>query len=175
MYFVNETTKAVTDKDLTFLRQICVLLRTLCFVNGRQKKTNPHFATVQMECHSIARLLSLIFKELTLIDGVIVGFDLLPEQGKVTPVQTYHSWLITPDGAIIDPYPMGLIATTSALLIPTSNTRYCVHGGNFYHKNPRVREQFSSAECWRNARSCLRTLRKYSREEDMCEIIESII
>lgn len=75
-----------------------------------------------MECHSISRLMSLVFKELTLVDGILIGLDLLPEENKVTVVHTHHSWLRTPDGAIIDPYPMGIISPTSALLIPTSES-----------------------------------------------------
>jgi len=175
MYFANENTNAVTEKDFSLLQQVCIMLRTLCFMGGRKIKTNSEWKIVQMECHSVSRLISLVFKELTLVDGILIGLDLIPVENKVSVVHTHHSWLRTPDGAIIDPYPMGLISTTSALLIPTSETRYCVHGGNLYHENPSVREHFDVAQCWRNARSCLRSLKKHSRKEDLNEIIASII
>lgn len=175
MYFINENTKAVTDEDITLLHQVCIMLRTLCFMKGQKVKTNPEWKTVRVECHSVSRLMSLVFKELTLVDGILIGLDFIPTENKVTLAHTHHSWLRTPDGAIIDPYPMGLISTTSALLIPTSETRYCVHGGNLYHENPSIREHFNVAQCWRNASSCLRSLKKHSRKEDMNEIIASII
>lgn len=175
MYFVNENTRAVTDGDIELLHQVCIMLRALCFTGGVKVKTDPKWKIVQMECHSISRFLSLVFKELTLVDGILIGLDLLPEENKVTVANTNHSWLRTPDGAIIDPYPMGLISTTSALLIPTSQTRYCIHGGNLYHENLSVREHFDVAQCWRNARSCLRAFKRHARKEDLQEIIKSII
>lgn len=175
MYFKNENTEAVTEQDISLHHEVCIMLRTLCFVGGRKVKTNSQWRVIEMECHSISRLMSLVFKELTLVDGILIGLDLLPEENKVTMVHTNHSWLRTPDGAIIDPYPMGIISSTTALLVPTSKTRYCVHGGNYYHENPSVRDRFNVAQCWRNARSCLRSLKKHSREEDMNEIIASIM
>lgn len=175
MYFVNQNTKAVTENDLKLLYQVCTLLRTFCFVGGKQQEKNPQWSAVRMECHSVARMVSLIFKnDLVLVDGTLLGLGLIPEENRVRIEHTHHSWLRTPDGAIIDPYPMGLIATTLALLIPTSDTAYCIHGGNLYHENPSVREYFDVTQCWKNARSALRTLKKYPWKKDLPQIIADL-
>ncbi len=175
MYFDNANTHAVTKQDEDLLMQVCIILRTLCFIGGRQKATDSEWRLRQMECHSISKMISLISKDLTLVDGYLIGLELVPGETQVTIVQSNHSWLRTPDGAIIDPYPMGMISTTSALLLPTSGTVYCAHGGNLYHERTEVRNHFNVSECWRNARSCLRSLKKYTRKEDMAQIISGII
>lgn len=175
MYFINENTKATTKQDQDILLQVCILLRTSCFLIGQQKKLNPKWDLIRMECHSVARFVSLIMKELTLIDGFIIGLHIKEGETKVSIAHTSHSWLITPDGAIIDPYPMGIISSTSALLIPTSNTRYCIHGANMYHKDSSVQKHFDVSRCWRNARSSLRALKKNFKEKDLKEIISGVI
>ncbi len=175
MYFVNENLRAVTQNDTKLLYEVCIMLRTLCFIGGRKTKFNPKWSLVQLECHSIARLTSLIFKELRLIDGILLGLGLSEEKDKITVQYTYHSWLITPDGAIIDPYPMGLISTNSAVLIPTNNTRYSIHAGNLYREDSGVKNHFNVEQSWEKARSCIRTLRKHAKDEDMKKIIKSLI
>ena len=142
MYFVNETTEAVTKEDNALHLQVCIMLRAFCFVGARQARTNPNWSMLQVDCHAIARVISLIFKNLTLVDGYIIGLRINPGENTATIVHTDHSWLRTPSGAILDPYPMGLISTTSALLIPTTGTRYTAHGSNFYHENAKVQSGF---------------------------------
>lgn len=169
MYFTNETFNAVTKRDRDLLLQVCILLRALCFVRGKKIKENPKWRSPRLECHSISRLISLIQKDLTLVDGYLVGIDTAdPDNAKV--MHTCHSWLLTPDSAIIDPYPMGLISTTTALLMPTSGTRYCAHGASLYHESPNVRKYFNVKKCWRKANSYFRVLKGNILEEDMKEI-----
>lgn len=175
MYFDNANKHAVTKQDENHLMQVCTILRTLCFIGGRQKTLDSRWDLRQIECHSISRLVSLIFKDLTLVDGYLIGLELVPGTRQVRIVRTNHSWLHTPDGAIIDPYPMGIISTTSALLLPKTGTVYCAHGGNLYHEETEVRNHFNVSKCWKNARSCLRSLKKYTRKEDMSQIILSMI
>ncbi len=175
MYFRSANTQAVTQQDEDLYMEVCIIIRTLFVIRDRQKITNSKWTLNPMECHSISRLISLIFKKLNLVDGYLIGLDLVPGENKVKLVHTNHSWLCTPDNAIIDPYPMGIISKTSALLLPTSGTIYCPHGGNLYHERNDVRNHFDVPKCWRNARSSLRSLKKYTKKEDMKGIISSII
>jgi len=174
MFFSNENTNAVTEQDISLTYEVCAVLQTLRVVRRNIANTTEERMPI-MDCHSISRLLALIFKELTLEDGTLIGLDHTLVEGKVAMVHTDHSWLRTPDRAIIDPYPMGIISPTLALLIPTSKTRYRVHGGNHYHENPSVRERFDVEQSLKNAHSCRLLLSKYSRLEDVSEILANMM
>lgn len=175
MHFVNESTKATTKEDERFLIEVCVMLKSLCFMVTKQRREDPLFESYTVECHSIARFISLFIKDLTLVDGVLLGYGLLPETKSVQMVRTDHSWLVTPDKSIIDPYPMGVISTTSALLIPTRDTQYLAHGANFYQKDKTVRDRFDAPRSWRKAHCMLNDLKKYSGQLDMEEICSDIV
>jgi hypothetical protein len=167
MYFVNENTEAVTKRDQGLLFEVCILLKTFCLVCSRKFQENPNWKARISECHTIARLVSIPIKDLSVVDGFLIGLRINLETSSAEVVKTDHSWLTTPDGAIIDPYPMGIITSTSALLIPTKNTRYVVHGSNLYNEDRRVQENFDLTKSWKDARSLFRLLKRNAREEDM--------
>ena len=174
MYFVTDTTQSVTHADHMLLGHVCATLRALCDVGARHTEANPHWSMLDIDCHTIARLISRIFPELTLVDGYIIGLDIKSSNDTIPTVNTDHSWLQTPDQAIIDPYPMGLISTTGALLIPTSGTKFVAHGSNLYQEDKSVRSRFNAEEKWREARSCMRLLRKYVSHKDLVKIYADI-
>lgn len=175
MYFTNENHRAVTEKDTELLFGVCVALKSLALANKNERKKNSNWKWNDFNCHSVVRFISLIYKELTVIDGMLIGADIDLKKSKASLKYTLHSWLETPDGNIIDAYPMGVIATTTALLIPTSGTKYCCHGGNLYQKEYDISNDFDSKKAWADARSRYRSIRKSLTDKDYEEISEGLI
>jgi hypothetical protein len=161
MYFRNSNTNAVTDKDMSLLFGVCTILKTQMFIQNQMWRTNSKWAFRAVNCHSVTRFISLLFQELKVIDGTLVGLEINLDAGQVKTKKTNHSWLETPDGNIIDPYPMGVIATTGAILVPSSGTDYIIHAGNLYQKDLKIDGEFALTEAWRVARSRYRTTQKY--------------
>ncbi len=86
---------------------------------GRYIKNNPQYEHIRYCCHSTCRAFSKIMPELKVIDGHYMGISREESGDQVKIGHTFcdHSWLETPDGAIIDPCPIGVI-TWDVLLIP---------------------------------------------------------
>lgn len=160
MHFANAMTRATTAQDRQLLEEVTFGLRSL-FIIGILKREagNKKWKVRTVDCHAIARMLSIVLSECTLVDGLLYGLRPVGN-GKWSMFDTCHSWLVTPDGAIIDPYPMGIIAAGSALLIPTQSTSYSPHGSNLYEENPEVKEHFDVDDSWKRARSYVRILHK---------------
>lgn len=101
----------VTENDKRLWRIVGLSMLHVCDYIATHKKCKLH--GVGVECHTIARAVALAIPELKLVDGVVLGHSLT---GKI-PFR-YHSWLVTPDKAIIDPYPCHHI-TIGPLLVST--------------------------------------------------------
>jgi hypothetical protein len=140
-----------------------------------RREYNQKWNVHDVDCHSLARLLSLIFPECKLVDGSLIGLKKGEEVEQFYIYRTDHSWIITPDSAIIDPYPMGIMPVGSVLLVPTVENSYNVHGSNRYEANPEIRSNFDVTDSWRRARSHLRTIRKYRTDEMVLRFDHSII
>lgn len=175
MYFLNENNDAVTKKDTELFFNVCYIINSLNLINERKIRKNPKWRLNYIDCHSLSRLCSISFKELTLVDGILYGIDLSSEDNQCSLACTYHSWLRTPDNAIIDPLPMGIISTTSAVLIPTSNTKYVVHGANNYQENIAIRENIDVIKSWKIARSYYKVLQKNINEISVEELVNTIM
>lgn len=175
MYFVNPTTKAVTNADIQHLFDVCTLLKSQCLIDKKLTQTNKKWRFEAINCHSLTRFISIVFKELKVVDGTLVGLEIDLDANRANIKRTNHSWLETPDGNIIDPYPQGIISTTSALLIPTSGTCYCVHGGNLYQKELTIEGAFDLTEAWKIARSRFRTMKTYLEDEQVAEAAKGLV
>jgi hypothetical protein len=175
MYFNNENHRAVTPKDTELLFGVCVALKSQLIAIEKEQKRNPKWRWDDVNCHCVARFISILFKELIVVDGMLIGADIDLKKSKASLKYTLHSWLKTPDGNIIDPYPMGVIATTTALLIPTSGTKYCAHGGNLYQEDYDISADFDSTKAWRDARSRIRSIKKSLTQDDFEKISDGLI
>ena len=95
-----------------------------------------HFQT--FNCHSVCRALATCIPKLTLITGGYRGLrQVKKEKGKrefeVTVAS--HSWLKTPDGAFIDPYPVGAITYTPLLVPAIGSSIYLTFGSGLYYED----------------------------------------
>jgi hypothetical protein len=175
-------TSSVTDQDRGLL--YFASLSVKCILDASQeikqsKENNWIFPVVN--CHSIARLIYSFDKEnLRLVDGYIIGIKKLNySEGDITLQQTRHSWLVTPDNAIIDPWPMGIVSPGNALLLPTQENGYNAHGSSLYIEDAKVRDHFDARSSWRTVSSIKRILREYHSKnensiEEACKIIEEL-
>lgn len=103
------------------------------------------------ECHSIATAFSIVIPELQLVHGYYCGLEWTRPKSKVHVRITTcpHSWLVTPSGTILDPYPVG-IGTVDAVLVITKG-RYKSFGSGLYRRSDSVLQDFSMAETWEKA------------------------
>ncbi len=92
----------------------------------------------RFECHTICRALAKKVPTLLVEDGKYFG---LRRAGETQEGQfADHSWLVTPDGAIIDPYPVGFL-TPNPVLVVTRGI-YQPYGSGLYVPDKRVRRSF---------------------------------
>ena len=102
------------------------------------------------ECHSICRAISMALPKLKCIDGSYAGLERIPAAGVVFELQyTDHSWLLTPDGAIIDPYPVGYISVNPVIVV--TKGQYSPFGGKLYVEDSRITTKVSARKLWRKS------------------------
>lgn len=165
MDFTNEMTKAVSSDDENHLRGTTLIVRCLRKTASEQIKKNPKWRTSNINCHSIARLISIFLEECRLVDGYLMGLH-VNEEEKIFQLQhTCHSWIETPDKSIIDPYPMGLSSIGSVIIVPQNLPTYRCHGYNLYKETSEVKNHFDESVSWQSARSLKRLLRKNCPDE----------
>lgn len=174
MYLKNEITESVTTRDKDLLVQVCMIIKMLYGVKTIQTKRNDKWSLPDLECHTISRLVRMLIPELVLVDGYVIGIE-IKGKGCADVIHICHSWLRTPDNAIIDAYPMGRISTTTALLLPTMGTVHCSHGANFYLEDIGVRNHFDMKKCWRVARSYFRSMCGNVTKEMIDEFCKEIV
>src|SRR3989338_7413313 len=78
-------------------------------------------ALPSFECHSICRAVASKVTKLKVVDGKYVGVRQRRNRKKKT-CRLYlryatHSWLVTPSGSIIDPYPVGFLTPNPVLMV----------------------------------------------------------
>lgn len=125
-----------TPKDQKLWGEVMMLiLRTEKYVAKLPKSHNPN-----LNCHSICRALARCVPEVKVVDGLYLGMECQrngdPDQIGVMIRNCSHSWLVTPDGAIIDPYPVGIIITNPILIGPKGPRT--VFGREMYLPDPRI-------------------------------------
>lgn len=172
MHFSNDSTRSITSKDKQLLRHVSFMMRSFFLITVRKRIENKDWNIHFVDCHSISRLISKLITDCTLIDGYLIGMKF--QGNTVRLIDTCHSWIRTPDGAIIDPYPMGVISPSSVLLIPTTENIYTAHGAEMYREDRGVQKHFDVANSWRRAYSHLRILRKNFDDQINNEVVEYI-
>ncbi len=117
------------------------------------------------ECHTICTALAWYFPELTLVNGIHIGPAFIEKDGNKTVkfCTCEHSWLQTPDRAILDPYPPGII-TLDVILIPTKGDYY-YFAGSQYQQDENFKFVLSREEIQRKAEILFGVFRRYSARE----------
>lgn len=166
-------TRSVSSKDEELLLEASLIVRCLSLTGHSVKSSNQNWNLPVVDYHSISRLLSTFMKDCRLVDGYLIGIVTSSER-ELSLQTTYHSWLTTPDNAIIDPWPMGIVSPGGAILIPTQKHTYNAHGSNLYYPDNNVREKFDVKNAWARAQTCRRILKNHCTEEIVGEAVDFI-
>jgi len=105
------------------------------------------------DCHAICRGVSLYNQTLRTKTGFYMGVTKVERKKGVMWVSTIrcmHSWLKTPDGAIIDTYPVGFIAAHPILV--ASRGKYRAYGSGLYVEDKHAAEKYSTGAVQRNSK-----------------------
>ena len=93
-------------------------------------------------CHSVCRALVEVLPSLKVVDGHYLGAKHILKKGRVDRLKFLyypHSWLVTPTGSIIDPYPVACF-TQPILVVTRGRSSPC--GKGLYIPNPDLTKQF---------------------------------
>jgi len=147
MLFNSRLLPNVTQADRSLFCEVARLLSRAAEAAADMRGTDG------FQCHSICRALRIRMPELRLLDGFYLGLRTLPaekKRGVRRELMTAgHSWLMTPDGAIIDPYPVGCISL-NPLLIPTRGIDVAF-GADLYCADPAVTSRIACRDVWRRS------------------------
>lgn len=143
----------ISENDRLAWCEVTELLNnTTTFLGG-----NPKYADAgHFRCHSLCDAIAFNVDkyELGVIDGFYLGLKSnSPNKNDFTIEYCEHSWLVTPDQTIIDPYPVGTL-NINPLLIPAKGT-FNRFGYNFYvpdqavSKTVRNRDLFKESKRWK--------------------------
>jgi hypothetical protein len=113
-------------------------------------KTTDEVKNMDFECHSIATVLAMVVPELKVVHGVYVGIKILKDKSYQL-ITCDHSWLVTPDGAILDPYPVGYSVLIEVVLVPTQG-EYIHYGAVNYVPQKGIRFRITRKEINKKAR-----------------------
>jgi hypothetical protein len=148
--FINHSLEPhVTDLDQKLWGKVMMLiLETAKYVQDLPKLQKPG-----LNCHSLCRALAHCVSEVKVVDGLYLGTECHrngnPNQVSVEIRNCTHSWLVTPDEAIIDPYPVGIIITNPILIGPKGPRT--VFGYQMYFPNPEITNRVVNRTVWRES------------------------
>ena len=149
--------KSVTEKDKHLWgRAMMIILETAQYLHDHY----PRKHDVTYECHSICRALAMFIPELTVVDGHFVGLKSrqIAEGCEFEIRNCGHSWLLTPDEAIIDPYPVGFITTNPILIGPKSD--YLFYGLEYYVADSQVTRSVVNKKVTRSSHVLFRFMKE---------------
>lgn len=123
---------------------------------ARAQMAHAHKGRMSFECHSICHGIGLVARKLKVIDGDFLGLRKVPREDLFIDSHLHeltvcsHSWLETPDGAIIDPYPVGFLTFMPVLV--ASRGEYEPYGKGLYSPNPEVTRRIYTAAMHRKSK-----------------------
>jgi hypothetical protein len=159
----DELFEATTEKDRDLLVSVMKIL--WAYKNHRASVGRTEASPVN--CHVICEVLGKHIKDVKVIYGYYRGFKDYTEKDKRKTKMEYlnHSWLETPEGAIIEPYPPGFL-TLQPLLYP-KGCNYSAYGYNSYVPHSLVKQSVMDKELRRRIRNFSRRLKTaLAKEQD---------
>jgi hypothetical protein len=163
MLFSGPSLRESKKEDRELLFEICTLLSDVIETAGRtlSDKVLDNFV---FNCHSVCRALQEVLGKdrVTVVDGHYVGIDTGTRESEFVEFQMNdHSWLTTPTGAIIDPYPTGIIGIISLCpLLVVNSGPYRVYGGSRYVPNTDVARRVCTRGTWRKSQLLAKVIRQ---------------
>jgi len=137
---VLKNTNNMDKKCFVKVMDICLITEKYFENNLRGTKEFPTF-----ECHTICRAIALHIKELKVVDGHYIGVSRKDRKGARIRLCD-HSWLVTPSGSIIDPYPVGCFVA-NAMLVVTRGEYRSFGGGLYWPDKKMTNKVYTKALC----------------------------
>ncbi len=138
---VLQSTNKVDKQCFAKVMDLCLITEEYIENNLRGTRKFPTF-----ECHTICRAIALHIQELKVIDGHYMGVSRRRRKDKVDAWLQHcdHSWLITPSGSIIDPYPVGCFVANAMLVV--TRGKYKHFGGGLYWSDKEMTKKVCTEE-----------------------------
>lgn len=114
----------ITDHDRELYNKVREILYSLLSKKSPESKKN-----FRIDSHILTRAIAHYVPELVVIDGEFIGVN-LDDKRNITGAHTEHSWLLTPDGVIIETFPVGSLVP-SLVIIPANGTWSIIGSGHY--------------------------------------------
>lgn len=165
MFHNNSIVSNITVEDGRLLREVTYL----CHDTVDYLATLPFPERVSFECHSICRALALAVPKLRLVDGCYLG--LIPSRDEEDKLsfnlcEACHSWLMTPDDAIIDPYPVGYYSAGPIIMATKGPSKF--FGSGLYLPDVGVTKEVSNRDLYRRSQTLYGYIMK-AKEQKMAD------
>lgn len=158
MLYSNSIFVDTSREDLGIYSEVAELLIGVNeFVGRMNPKKKESFGE---ECHSVCRAIAMNVKRLKVVDGYMVGAEqtIAPEGTCIAAKLCDHSWLTTPSGTIIDPYPVGILCGTPLLVC--TRGKYAKFASGLYIPNNEVTGRVSGKKMYRKSAVLARIFRQ---------------
>lgn len=160
MIFNTALTPTFTKKDkLHYWCRVTELLMIYADFMAAHKDLNDP----KPNCHAICRALAKHVRGIKVVDGNFIGLKQQKKKG-----QTYfklrfaaHSWLVTPSGTIIDPYPVGFMSVNPVMVVTRGEYKPFGHGA--YMPDKSTTRTHVTQEVLATAREMTRLIRQSLR------------
>ncbi len=153
MIFSEECMRETTEADRKLLFEIAEILKRV-IQTEKEILSEKALSQFTVGCHTVCRALQQVIGKdrVTVVDGFYLGIDTKSDASEIHLFQCQHSWLLTSCGAIIDPYPTGLVGIMPLcpLLVVDRGPRR-VFGGNHYVSDPSVSTKLANRAIWRES------------------------
>lgn len=147
MLFSNDSLDNTTQEDKLLLVEICDLLDR---AYRKAQKIKYEGKRPSYECHSICRALSLVLKnKVQYVDGLYVSLKKYNDPKEYAVCRCDHTWLVTPSGSIINPYPVAMMTFSPLLFVNGGIYKNFVEA--IYNPDPSVTKEKGNRETWRKA------------------------
>ena len=158
MLFNKNSIKNTKEEDVALLIEINEIFFKMQDIFSSQK-TQPRFS-YSFRCHSICRALAWKFKgRVSLVDGHFLSIKIQGNSFEI--ISCRHSWLLTENGSIIDPYPIGMIVMSPILFVKSGSYKEFSEGHYFPDKKVLeevAQKDISMRKLWRESRNPLRLM-----------------
>jgi hypothetical protein len=128
--------EALTERDFDLFEEVC----HVTFRAQAAKEKADKVRRFTANCHTVALVIASSVPDLTLRHGQYVSLYFAEEDGKVfikNLCEVRHTWLETPDGAIIDPRPVSFTTHYPVLLPSMEKSLESLAG--MYHEDAEVK------------------------------------
>lgn len=151
MLFAPDSIKKTTERDRRLAHKIWCLLQKAS--QKIEKLPSKIRKTIDYRCHSICRAIHMELGDdvVRLVDGWVLGLEFVFVEGEkhAKICKCRHSWLMSNDGSIIDPYPVGFFSLGPIVLVHSG--KYKEFSSGHYLEDENVKDELANRAIWRES------------------------